>query len=303
MRPIARSALLAAALLLALAPAALAAPVPVSSDDVALTPASGYGGWSHAYTNPATPSGRFLGATNCTAPPCPLVDERGGSGTLNDGVVATSISDTQLLVAGTDSAGTAFSPTITVHFASPVAVHQIRLSGGDIDFNLIPGLLNGVSVTIAGQTVALSTTPAGGVGALGTQFDDVVDLTGTGLDATATDTVTLGDFTADPIGLGQFSVTEVSVDGTPAPPTTDTLCSAIRTAVTGSAAYRALPPKRRADVDRLIDNACAAARAILDGPNRARFIDAFVATVDRLAAAGWLTPAQASSIEAIARTL
>jgi hypothetical protein len=303
MRPIARSALLAAGVLLALAPAAHAAPTPVSSYDVALTPASGYGGWSHIYSNPASPSGSFLGPANCPAPPCPLVNETGGSGTLDDGVVATSISDTQLLVTGTDSAGTPFSPTITLHFNAPVTVQQIRLSGGDIDFNLIPGLLNGVSVTIGGRAAAVTTTPAGGVGALGTQFDDVVDLAGTGLDATATDTVTLSGFTADPIGLGQFSVTEISVDGTPAPPTTDTLCSAVRTAVTGSAAYQALSPKRRADVDRLIDNACAAARAILDGPKRARFIDAFVATVDRLSAAGWLTPAQASSLEAIARTL
>jgi hypothetical protein len=280
-----------------------AAPVAIGSYDVAATPASGFGAWSHTYTGTITGTGRFV--PDCFGGPCDLVDERGGSGTLNDGVFSTSIEDNQLFVVGADSVGAPLVPSITLHLASVALVRQVRFFGGDIATNFLPGLLNGASATIGGRTVSASTTPAGTVGPLGTQEDDVVDLTGTGLDAIPTDTVTLSGFTADALGGGQFSVTEITVDATPV--TAAALCAMVRADVTGTARYKALPANRRADVDRLVEKACAAAADITakgtTPAKRARLIADFRTAVDRLRDDRWVTPDQAAAVESLANGL
>src|SRR4051794_31788263 len=82
--------LAAAALPILTAGAASAAPIAISTYDITDSPESGAGAWSHNYSEPFIPTGvdpiqGFLLGTYA-----------GGSGTLNDGVIATSTSETHL---------------------------------------------------------------------------------------------------------------------------------------------------------------------------------------------------------------
>jgi hypothetical protein len=287
-----------------LAPGAGAAPVAVAGYDVSITPEAGFGTWSHTYTGTITDTGRIVGS-QFGCPTCHYVSEQGGGGTLNDGIVPTTVDNDQLLIVGADAVGNRVDPAITIHLATTARVQQIRLSGGDILANFFPGIITGASVTIDGATVPLTSIPAGIPNAVGTPEDDILDLTGTPLATTATDTVTIGGFTADPAGGGQFVIGEITVDGVAVEPVTAaTLCDRTRAVVTGGAAYQALPNKRRSQVDKLVAKACDAARDITakgtTPAKKARLVADFKRAIEDLRAGGWLTGGDAADIDALA---
>jgi hypothetical protein len=265
-----------------------------------------FGGWTHTYSAPTTDSPRFLGPVNCPlqTPNCPLVNEQGGSGTLNDGLKSTNTDDNQLLIVGTDSADRPFTPTITLRLAATVQVKEIRIFGGDNPTNFIPGLLDGATVTIGGNLATLATVPAGNTGPLGTQFDDVVDLRVTPLAAVAANEVVLTDFTADAIGLGQFSITEIEVDdGAAEAVTAAEVCRQTHEFVSSSERYQALPQARRAAIDALAAAACAqldSIQASLTPAQKAKLVARYKRAVDALASQGWLTPDQAATLKSLA---
>jgi hypothetical protein len=295
--------LVAVALMLVAASPALANPVAITGYDLELTPPSGYGGWSHTYTGTVTDSGRLLGPANgCspTTPNCQLVNERAGAGTINDGAFSTVVED-QLLIAGTDAQGVPFSPTVTLHLAQRAKVQQIRIFGGGSPFNAIPGALEAATVTIGTSSAALSTIQAGDVGPLGFAADDILDLRGTGLDTGSTSDVVLSDMTALALLSGQFSITEITVEGVADAVTASALCAQTHQFVSGSAAYQALPVKSRTAIDALVAAGCARLDAIvarLSPQRKAALVNAYKATVDALVRQGFLTAEQAATLKA-----
>ena len=210
------SAVAIAVAALALSPAASALPVPVVGYDVAQTPAAGFGLWSHSYTGTVVDTGRLVGGSiGC---PCRIVNEAGGGGTLNDGTISTRIDQTHLFTTRNALDGLPIAPTITLRLAATARIEEIRIHGGNLGGTIIQGALDGATVEIGGSSVHL---PTAGTGTL-----DVLDLRSTPLAAIPTDRIVLRNFTARLFGFAfdQFSITEITVEGTVAdttPPVLD----------------------------------------------------------------------------------
>src|SRR4051812_21231599 len=68
-------------------------PVAIVRYDITNAIVSGSGGWAHVYTGTITP-------TSGPETNYPVANYRGGGGTLNDGVIGTSVLDTQLFDVG-----------------------------------------------------------------------------------------------------------------------------------------------------------------------------------------------------------
>lgn len=187
------------------ASSAFAAPVAIVTYDIRDAAVSGWGGWSHAYTGTITPTGTFYSGGGGVA------NYSGGAGTLNDGVIGVGINDTQLFFQGATDAGYSMSPLITLKLARPTLVSKVLISGGNIGGNFFPGMIEGVTVEIDGQSATLTTLPSGQLGAIGIPVDDTVDLRGTPLASIVTDTITLRNFEVSSMTAGQFVITELSV--------------------------------------------------------------------------------------------
>ena len=275
-----------------------AAPLTIASYDVHRAAPSGFGGWSHEYTGTITPTGRtFGGSFGC---PCAVVDETGGSGTLNDGVAPEAIFDNQLFVTRNDDAGVPISPRITIHLAERASITEIRLLGGDIPFNAFPGAITGATVQLGDATIRLTTIDGG--------TTDTLDLRGTTAAGVVTDTIVLTDVTAALPGfaLDQFNIAEIQVDGTPSAVTAADLCARTHTLVIGSPRYQAAPPPLRQAADTLVSVACAALDRFdpaLTAAQRNALLMRYKQAVDVLAQKGWLTAEQAAALHALADQL
>src|SRR5205085_11822045 len=130
-----------------------------------------------------------------------LVDETGGSGTLNDGAVGTSCCNAtnQLFYAGNQS--------IILYFGGPVTVSSISFFGGNDSGNAIPGILDGVTVKIGAMSQSFATTPFGpDMNGYGEPSNDLV-VTGSPLDSVAASFLILSGFASSGHGLdGYFSI-------------------------------------------------------------------------------------------------
>ncbi len=205
---------------------ASAVPIVIDHYDINAAVTSGHGNWDHTYNGTITPTGTtFTNYTHFGTEATYF----GGSGTLNDGVIANHPgnfppTETQLFV-NTASDGTSLHPAIflTLDFTTggPWYVNRIELWGGDLFLNNIPGAITGVTVDIIGPNgspgpQAFSTTAFGpGLNVNGEFVNDEVDLFGSGLDTTAAWAVVLSDFRGDVFNW--FSITEVRVFGTQVP--------------------------------------------------------------------------------------
>jgi hypothetical protein len=211
---------------LAVGSIASAAPVEITSYDIEQTNRSGWGGWCHDYNGTIVNTGRTVSgnAGGCnTTDGNQIANYSGGSGTLNDGVISTSISSTHLFTTRNADDGQAISPVITLHLGGTFVINSILLSGGDIGGNIIPGALNGVTVEIGGIAVTLATGPVGTPNAIGVPVNDLVDLTNTALAGVPTDRIVLKNFTASffESPFDQFSISEIEVDGVAEVPPTE----------------------------------------------------------------------------------
>ena len=204
---------------MAVFPPTLAAPIAISSYSIQDAVISGYGGWAHTFSGTITPVRSFTNGIG--GPPGVVANYDNGSGTLNDGIIGTGPSNTELFVSGDSvDGGGPIKPVITLKLTKQAMVQTIRISGGDFDFNLFPGQITAVTAVINGQSAAVTTTSSGFVNFLGVGVDDIVDLTSTPLASLTTDTVILRDFVFNPITFNQFTITELAVDGlTEVPPT------------------------------------------------------------------------------------
>jgi len=120
-----------------------AAPVSITSYDVEQTPRSGWGGWCHNYTGTITNTGRTVAGSlaRCASGGNQIADYSGGSGTLDDGVVSTSLFETHLSTTRNADDGRPINPKITLDLGGTFLVGTIRLYGGDIGGNIISGAL------------------------------------------------------------------------------------------------------------------------------------------------------------------
>lgn len=212
-RGLARLALTVA---LALGTSVHAAPVSIVGYDVAQTPQSGFGCWSHDYNGTIMDTGRTVsGSIVCSAAGNRIADYFGGGGTLNDGLISTSPIGTHLFTTRNADDGRPISPAITLHLGGTFVISAIRLYGGDIGGNAIPGALDGMTVEIGSNSVALASTPFGTPNAIGVPADDLIDLTNTPLAGVPTNVIVLRNFTASFFGFpfDQFSIAEVEVEG------------------------------------------------------------------------------------------
>lgn len=182
--------------------------VAVTSYDIEATAGSGFGCWTHLYTGTVVDTGRMVGGTAC--PSVPLVNELGGSGTLNDGSTAQA----QLFTNRPDTAGTPFDPAITLHLERAVHVRSIELIGDTGGYSWAAGFETRLTVSIGGSSAVVDTTAYGPTN-FGIPANDRVDLTGNALGSLITDTVTLHGFVvAWPYGpIDQWTIAEIRVVG------------------------------------------------------------------------------------------
>ena len=194
------------------AKAVAAAQISISSYDITEAIVSGWGLWAHTYNGTITPTGQVVpGGDGLLAD---VANYTGGGGTLNDGVIGDT-SSSQLFVSGAaPDGGPILNPVITLHLPGLFQIHSINIFGGDGSTNYAPGCLTGVTVGIGGSIETINTTPWGKRG-LCAPVNDLASLTGTALAGLATDTITLSGFSG-PLPFGEFSITEIRVDGTAA---------------------------------------------------------------------------------------
>lgn len=121
-----------------------------------------------------------------------------------------------------------------------------------------------------------------------------------------------GGFSVANQGAGVVTVTTggsastVQSGQTGAAVTTDGVCALTRRYVQGSAAYQALPAKQREKVDKKVDKACSELSPITPNvkPNKkAAALKAYKKEVDGLVKDGWLTAAQAVTLNRLADSL
>lgn len=164
----------------------------VTSYDITNAEYPGTGGWQWYYNGTVTPNGGLLNDT-------------GGSGTLNDGVLGTSPANTELF-RSSDNA------VITGYLNGNYDLFNIALYSFDgltYPGNFIPGVITGADVTIGGNTVFIN---ASAPDANDTQW---LDLTGSGLDTIGTTQFTISNVTVnEPLEYGNdwYGISEITVN-------------------------------------------------------------------------------------------
>ena len=175
-----------------------ATPVGISSYDATNTQAAGFGGWSHSYTGTIT--NNFDGTVN----------ETGGAGTLNDGLIGTSTGDTHLFL---NSDNTIFD----LYLSQSTYVNSISLYSF-FGSNFIPGNITSLNVTINGHTGTLATTGFGPINAnTGDPVHELITLTGSNLETLLTNQITLWGFVSNGSWAGYSSISEVVINEANAP--------------------------------------------------------------------------------------
>jgi opacity protein-like surface antigen len=196
--------LLTSVMAVALVPASPAAadPVPIVRYDIVRAVQSPAGGWSHEYTGTITP---------VVAPwlTFPIANYSGGGGTLNDGIIGTTVFNSELFDASSE-------PVITLYFGGFYRVNTLDLFGGNIRDNSAPGSLRGhVSVTANGSSAAIDAAAFGPFrSATGQPVNDRLSLRGSILNGVLTDRVVLSGFRSESLDrpFGYFSLTEITVN-------------------------------------------------------------------------------------------
>jgi hypothetical protein len=197
-----------------------AAQIAIDHYDINDAVLSGHGNWFHTYNGTINNGVNF---TNFI--PGTTAAYQFGSGTLNDGVIGNSTSNSQLFVTPAATDGTPISPAIflTLDFTTggPWLVSHIEIYGGDITDNQIPGAITSVEVGLIGPTggapdTSFATTAFGPTtNQNGLLVNDLIGLSSTNLATTPAWTVVLSDFQGT-VG-NWFSITEIKVYGQQAP--------------------------------------------------------------------------------------
>ncbi len=188
-------------LVLAVPVSGYAAPVTVTGYDIQDAAKPGFGGWAHYYTGSITDKGTI----NVSGYQGTLADYQGGGGTMNDNILGTSESNTQLFA-------TSPNPRITLYFDQAYRIENITLyafsgSGG----NAIPGNITGCDVLAGSESGTFATTIAAG------PTNEYIDLTGSSVNSQLVNSIILTNFTTTGSWSGFFSVSEISLNGGTSP--------------------------------------------------------------------------------------
>lgn len=226
--------------------AASAAPITYSGYDINDAIASGHGNWAHTYSGTIALGGAF---TNFSFAGTKATYSGVGSGTLNDGVIGSSVSNSQLFITQQASDGTPFNPVIILTLPTAYYVDRIDLFGGDIGGNSIPGAIAGLQVGLLDTSFNLisnvfSTTPFGT-----NNVNDEVSLASSNLDGVAAFAVFLSGFTVSTAD-NWFSLTEIRLDGRLAPSTNVPLPATLPLLMAGLGALGLTGARRRATRNR-----------------------------------------------------
>lgn len=174
-----------------------ASPITITSYDIDNANLSGTGAWTHTYSGTITPTSTSI------------ANYSGGTGTLNDGVISSSVLNTQLFNYPTDSL-----PAITLNFDAFYSINNLLISGGNFLGNAIPGNITSLDITINSITENFSTASTGLT--LGNRSaDDFIDLSGSSLFNLSTNSILLSGFISSGFNGIQntFSITEINLDG------------------------------------------------------------------------------------------
>lgn len=141
--------LVAGCALLAFSTSGWSQPISIAIYDINDAVLSGHGNWLHSYSGTITPGTSF---THLGSNPGTLATYQGGSGTLNDGVIGGSVSNSQLFITPAASDTTPINPTLflTLDTSQPWLVNKIEIYGGDIGGNSIPGALTALDIGVIG---------------------------------------------------------------------------------------------------------------------------------------------------------
>jgi hypothetical protein len=162
----------------------------ISGYDIQNALPSGYGGWGNTYTGTITTNGSY-------------VNDTGGSGTMNNGVIESTPQTTELLSIGSNT-------VITLHLDGLYSISNIQIYQGDIPDNMIPGQLTGLTVGIGNTSVGYTMSGFGSIDpANGLPYDGSVTLNLT-QNAISTNLLTLSNFQGGWDNL--FSIAEITLN-------------------------------------------------------------------------------------------
>jgi len=182
----------------------LATPINITSYDILATFPSGFGGWFHIYNGTITNIGNNTGIF----PNTDLFDYSNGSGTLNDGIVGSSESDTHLFV-------DAIFSSITIHFDDYYAVNTIQLlSWGPEISNEAAGSIAGVDITINNTTQTFNTSGFGPFNSAssGRPAHEHIDISTSSLSNFLVNQITFSNFITENTSGPFFGISEIIVD-------------------------------------------------------------------------------------------
>jgi hypothetical protein len=181
----------------AFAAAACAGPITITGYDIQDVPASSFGAWYNSYTGTITPLGTTFDSAN-------LVNDTGGSGTLNDGVTLTTESASVLFAVGTNDQSGPLAPVVVLHLNGTFALNSITLFEDTGNDNAIPGVLTGVTVQIGASSAAITGSATGP-----SSRDLLLNIGASSLAGVTGNTVTLSNFQGNWYGL--FDLNEITL--------------------------------------------------------------------------------------------
>ena len=136
---------------------ALGNTIPVIGYDIQDAIESGSGGWSHTYKAPSRQYELSRMLPETTGHGCRLFERNGNA----YGVVGTNTTDIQLFVQRNPQGREEMAKIITLKLSRQALVGKIRLYGRNMDYNLFTGQITAATVEIGGQSIHLTTIPAG----------------------------------------------------------------------------------------------------------------------------------------------
>ena len=199
--------------------ASFAGPISFNGYDISNAVLTGNGNWAHTFDGTITPGVNF---TNFTNPGTTATYSGVGSGTLNDGVIGASISNSQLFVTPgaenpPDPTFVPVEPEIILTLSHPYTINTIEIFGGDIPNNAIPGAITGVTIGLIAfdfsfhQETFLTEGFGTVLSSVGVQVNDRVTLTGSTLEGIPAVAVSLFAFQGNVSNW--ISITEITLDG------------------------------------------------------------------------------------------
>ncbi len=183
-----------AGLVLSVSGLANAGVITVESYDITNTNLSTYGHWQHTYDGTMTLDGASYDYTN-------------GSGTLNDGVIGTTVVNTHLFNSNLNS-------VITLFFSETVTLSNFNLYSFAHGDNRIPGNISDIKIHYNNALYSLTSTGFGGPSTGNANSHEAFDVSGSVLDGLALDQLTFSiNTTTLSSSSGNYSISEVEVFG------------------------------------------------------------------------------------------